>query len=155
MPVAEASPCVAVKGGAVAAKRFPQNRLKPVRARRLKCRRGRFCGMSPPGGERSVCGMSGRPNAAVPLRSESNIRVPHAGLVRTPQSLVLDKRKADRKRSRQRRRFPYLEADVSAREGSRGRRDAPRSHSVKNSILRRWNLLESKLKRGTNRRRTI
>ena len=79
----------------------------------------------------------------------------HAGLVRTPQARFPDRRKANRKRSRQRRRGKYLEADVSAREGTWGRRNAPRSQHDVNLIFRHRIVAEFKLKRGTNRRRTI
>ena len=40
-------------------------------------KRARSGGSMPPGGERSVCGMSGRHNAAVPLIFVENLSIPH------------------------------------------------------------------------------
>ena len=57
--------------------------------------------------------------------------------VRTPQDRILGKRKAYRKRSRQRRRHPLSRSRRSAREGTWGRRNAPRSQRIGSFIFRR------------------
>ena len=112
MPVAEASPCAPRKGRAVAAKR-------------------------PPGGERSVCGMSGRPIAAAPYVFAEFIRIPHTDHVRTPHDGFSCEHQADRTKSRHRRRCPLSRSRRSAREGTWGRRNAPRSHNTGSFIFRR------------------
>ena len=81
--------------------------------------------------------MSGRLNATAPCRSVRCIGIPHAVLARTPQDRFAGKRQADRKRSRQRRRFPLSRSRRSAREGSRGRRKRPPlppRHAIKISV---------------------
>ena len=112
VPVAEASPCAPRKGRAVAAKR-------------------------PPGGERSVCGMSGRPIAAAPYVFAEFIRIPHTDHVRTPHDGFSCEHQADRTKSRHRRRCPLSRSRRSAREGTWGRRNAPRSHNTGSFIFRR------------------
>ena len=112
VPVAEASPCAPEKGRAVAAER-------------------------PPGGERSVCGMSGRPIAAAPYVFAEFIRIPHTDHVRTPHDGFSCEHQADRTKSRHRRRCPLSRSRRSAREGTWGRRNAPRSHCAGISIFRR------------------
>ena len=112
VPVAEASPCAPKKGRAVAAKR-------------------------PPGGERSVCGMSGRPIAAAPYVFAEFIRIPHTDHVRTPHDGFSCEHQADRTKSRHRRRCPLSRSRRSAREGTWGRRNAPRSHNTGSFIFRR------------------
>ena len=122
--------------GSPEAQGFQKVPKAPQGASRLKWRRGQLFGISP-GGERSVCGMSGRPIAAAPLRCVKNIGISHAGLARTPQNRIPGKHKANRKRSRQRRRWPSSRSRRSAREGARGRRNAPRSHNIGFFIYRR------------------
>ena len=158
MPVAEASPCVAVKGGAVAANAKTTTTIRagvstakphgspeaqgfqkvpkaPQGASVREWRRGQLFGISP-GGERSVCGMSGRLNAAAPLRCVKNIGISHAGLARTPQNRISGKRKANRKRSRQRRRCHHLEADVRLARG-RGGGETPPAPTTSDFYFRR------------------
>ena len=102
VPVAEARPCAPKKGRAVAAKAKTATTIRagvstakphgspgaqgfhkvpaaPQGASRLKWRRGQLCGI-PPVGERSVCGMSGRPIAAAPWVFVEFIRMPHTGM---------------------------------------------------------------------------
>ena len=87
VPVAEASPCAPKKGRAVAAKR-------------------------PPGGERSVCGMSGRPIAAAPQLFVENFCMPHTGMSAPRMTVFLANIKPTAQKVAIGDAIHYLEADV-------------------------------------------
>ena len=97
--------------------------------------------------------MSGRLNAAVPYLFVENGSMPQPDLSAPRRMVFPANAEPTAQKVADGDAIHYLEADVSAREGSRGRRNAPRSHYAGNTILRRWDLPESKLKRVTNRRR--
>ena len=81
--------------------------------------------------------MSGRPIAAAPYVFAEFIRIPHTDHVRTPHDGFSCEHQADRTKSRHRRRCPLSRSRRSAREGTWGRRNAPRSHNTGSFIFRR------------------
>ena len=142
MPVAEASPCVAVKGGAVAANAKTTTTIRagvstakphgspdaqgfqkvpkaPQGASVREWRRGQLFGISP-GGERSVCGMSGRPIAAAPQLFVKNICMSHTGMSAPSSTVFLANIKPTAQKSRQRRRCTLSRSRRSARRGFSG-----------------------------------
>ena len=80
--------------------------------------------------------VSNAANAAVPYLFVENGGMPHTDLSAPRKTVFVAGDETTAQKVANGDAIYYLEADVSAREGARGRRNAPRSHHGGNLIFR-------------------